>query len=88
MTGRHTSLAAAREGPFKERYLPKIDSCAITQLTTEVPKLVTSIAVGCSLCSRQEPVATEVLNKAWVFDLTSHAQLFEQETQPKHRIGR
>ncbi|KAA6424149.1 MAG: hypothetical protein FRX49_06108 [Trebouxia sp. A1-2] len=49
MTGRHTNLAAARDGRVKQSYLPKIDSCAITQLTTKVPKLVTSIAVRCSL---------------------------------------
>lgn len=49
MTGRHTSLAAARDGPFEQTYLLKINSCAITQLTAEMPKLVTSVAVGCSL---------------------------------------
>ena len=52
ITGSHTNLPAdeaARDGPLKQSYLPKVNSCAITQLTTEVPKLVTSIAVGCSL---------------------------------------
>lgn len=54
---------------WKYNYLPKINGGAIPKLTTEMTKLMTSIAVCCSLGSWQQAISTEVLNKTGVLYL-------------------
>lgn len=59
-------------------YLSQVDGCTIAQLATKLPKLMTTIAVCCSLRARQKPVATEVLHKVGILDLTCATDVGER----------